>query len=260
MLKMGNLLTLTAIPHTKIKESKLLPIINVFNTPYEKWTTRTPTLKESMDFYNQNGFFTTFVKDKLLYTINNHLDAAISLIKENGVNNSLENHIDHHLDNDPTFKTWRRSMPQKTPKILSNYQQRYPQYDVNELNLVMDKLQNTIQDNQYLFHGGLWNTSYKSIYTTRVLSTSFCPQIALRNAEHSLKAFNNNRIDLFILKTVNSKTNCFAFRKNGTNKGHEKEVLFAKNAKLVLTNQFIVRHDYTVYNAYNAKKKHSCIY
>lgn len=223
----------------------MLPVVNVFNTPYKKWTTREPTLEESKAFFDKNGHYPTCWNDKLIATITNHFDAAKHIISQNGVDRELECHIDRELEKCPKFKLWRKSMPQKTPKVFYDYQQRYPNYRKDQLDIEMSKLTTTIQDNQYLFHGGMWSNPTSTLITNRVLSTSFCPQVALRNGEHKLKAFKNNCLELFIIKTNKSNTKMFAYRQKGTRMGYEKEVLFSKNAKLEITNKSLIRNDYT---------------
>ena len=53
-------------------------------------------------------------------------------------------------------------------------------------------------------------------------------------------------IQLFVLKVVNPKTKVFAFRRKGTNLGHEKEVLFSSGAILTLCKKTLIQNDYNV--------------
>lgn len=67
-----------------------------------------------------------------------------------------------------------------------------------------------------------------------LISTTFCPQIALRNAEFNGKAYDENEINIFILKITNAQTKVFSFnfKQKGTNFSHEKEILFASKANI----------------------------
>lgn len=96
-----------------------------------------------------------------------------------------------------------------------------------------------------MFHAGAaqWQPSF---VTTRPLSTSFCPDVALRNAEHKGKAYHNGRIDLFVLQAHQPATAVFVFRRERTNLGHENEVLFAAGAQVVVTRSDLIRTDYHV--------------
>lgn len=81
--------------------------------------------------------------------------------------------------------------------------------------------------------------------TERPLSSSFCPQVALRNADHKGKGYDAGRIDLLVLRATNPRTNVFAYKRKGTNLGHGNEVLFAARANLTLTSSELVSVDYT---------------
>jgi hypothetical protein len=85
-----------------------------------------------------------------------------------------------------------------------------------------------------LYHGGYWgSSSCLEIITSRPFSTSFCPQIAIRNATWNNKAYRNGAVHLFVLKVLKPKSLAYIFSRNGE-KGHEKEVLFERGTKIVL--------------------------
>ncbi|MCG3462972.1 hypothetical protein L7G72_14170 [Xenorhabdus bovienii] len=114
---------------------------------------------------------------------------------------------------------------------------------------------------QVLFHGGDIVSHLninESIVTERPFSSSFCPAMALRNSNWRGKSYDKNQVNLLILRVVDSNTNAFVFKINGTDKGHEKEVLFASNATLTLRKRTILAKNYTTYKAdeyFNAYKK-----
>ncbi|MGJ0579472.1 hypothetical protein ACR71G_15650 [Xenorhabdus bovienii] len=103
---------------------------------------------------------------------------------------------------------------------------------------------------QVLFHGGSIASGLKIgefIKTDRPFSTSFSPVKALLNALHLGKAYDENQVNLLILRVVNSKTKAFIFNINEIDKGHEKEVLFASNLTLTLRKKTPIAKNYTVY-------------
>lgn len=223
-----------------------LPVVNVFSSPYEAWTTRSTTLEEVQEHMQQHGCFLPCIKDSLKARITNHLDAAVYMA-ENGFDNGLEYFINSYLDRDLSYKTLRRAMPSKTPSELFDYQQNYPNFSKLEVIEAINQIGHTLSEGQFLFHGGGWqNNQSNQIILDAPFSTSFCPQVALRNAEWRGKAYDAGKIDLFVLCAEKPTTNVFAFRLKGTRMGNEKEVLFNAGAKLTLYERILVKADYKV--------------
>ena len=228
-----------------------LPLINIFPYPYEVWSMRKATKNEMMKFYNENGYFTTEVKDKLTKVIDTPLEAAKHII-EVGADNGLENFIDKVLNTSQDFKVMRDSMPQRTPKEIFDYQKKYPHCNCVEVDQAINTHGDILAEGQYLFHGGLWpKASERQFITTRPFSTSFSPQVALRNAEWGGKAYDANEINLFVLKAVSPRTKVFVIRIRGTNMGHEKEILFSSGAQLTLQKKILVKKNYKVCKVIN---------
>jgi hypothetical protein len=190
------------------------------------------------------GNMLPFVNDSLKARVSNHVEAA-SYMADYGADNGLENFIDRYLDNDLSYKTFRQAMPSKTPTALYDFQQKYPHYSSADVDSEIKNIGHTLSEGQILFHGGLWpNRTMKEIVLTSPFSTSFCPQVALRNAEWKAKAYDSGQIDLFVLRASNPITNVFAFRGKGTKMGNEKEVLFASGANLRVRDRTLIRDDY----------------
>ncbi|CFL01736.1 hypothetical protein [Burkholderia pseudomallei] len=82
-----------------------------------------------------------------------------------------------------------------------------------------------------MFHGGHWASDSPTLTTSRPFSTSFCPQVALRNAEWKGKAYDAGRVDLMVVRVTQPKTKAYAYSREG-NHGNEKEVVFASGAQL----------------------------
>lgn len=222
-----------------------LPLVNIFNTPYESWTTRVATPEEMMAAFKITGFMNPNINDKLILRVTSPLEAAMHIAGV-GADNSLGNYINSALDASDDYISWRHLMPSSTPKELSNYQKFYPKCDFNKVNQEINQYGHILSDGQHLFHGGLWPSGVNKLVTARPLSTTFCPQVALRNAEHNDKAYDSGRIDLFVLSACSPKTKVFNYRRKGTNLGHENEVLFAAGAELILLNQILVSRSYSV--------------
>ena len=153
-------------------------------------------------------------------------------------------------------------MPQKTPKSLSDYQKLYPKCDFKSIDAEINNIGAKLTPGQVLFHGGVW-PDVESFTTERPFSTSFCPQIALREAEFRGKAYDFSQIDLFVLCVRQSFSNVFIYRQSGTSFGHEKEVLFSYGSILRLNNTFLVHNRYTlgrINNNYMREEKEVPIY
>ncbi len=104
--------------------------------------------------------------------------------------------------------------------------------------------------------GGAWpSDSTGELVTNRPLSTTFCPQIALRNAEWKGKAHKQGRLDLFVLRVTEPRTKAFVFKRAGTNLGHENEILFATGAKLKKRSETMIHNQYMVGHGSDAKKE-----
>lgn len=191
--------------------------------------------------------------------ISSHLEAAI-YISKTGADNGLENFIDSYLDQDQSYRTLRQAMPSKTPSVLFDFQQKYPNFSAADVDREINNIGHVLSEGQYLFHGGLWpNNAEKTVTLTSPFSTSFCPQVALRNAEWQGKAYDSGQIDLFVLRAEKPRANVFSFRRKGTNMGNEKEILFASGAKLTLHSRTLVRENYAV-SKYNHRSKNVPIF
>lgn len=223
-----------------------LPIVNVFSDPYEVWEHREATQDEMLENFRIHKFFNSTIRTRQIASIATHVDAA-SYIANRSVDNGLENFIDKFLDESPEYRSFRNQMPSKTSSVLFEYQQKYPKYSIVDVDKAINDIGQSLSDGQYLFHGGLWpDNKSNSLVLKSPLSTSFCPQIALRNAEWRGKAYDAGQIDLFVLRAVKPQTNVFAFPRKGTKMGNEKEVLFASGAKLFLRNRMLIKKNYSV--------------
>jgi hypothetical protein len=218
---------------------KRLPVVDVFDPPYEVWSRRQLSEAERLSHYEEHKHFILEINHELEKSIDSAFSAAAHMAEVRS-DNALENFIDDALDDSSAMKVVRTIMPDKTPKNLARYQTHYPSYDAVKVNKEIQEHGAIFDDGQFLFHGGGWPEGADEFVTDSPLSTSFCPQIALRNAEHKGKAYDLERVDLIVLKTTGAKCHAYVFGREGEME-HEKEVVFAAGAKLKLVNREFIQ-------------------
>lgn len=219
-----------------------LPLVNVFSNEYRKYSTRIATNEESLAFYKKNGYFLHEIPDKVLECIWFAQEAAEYMCRV-GVDNELESFIDDALHKSISFEKMIGSMPLTTPKVLLDYQASPKLTTSFSVDNAINYYGDFLSDGQYLFHGGNWDDFNNGLITERPLSTSFCPQVALRNAEWCGKAYKVGKVDLLVLKVKNPKTKVFVYNKEGEH-SNEKEILFSSGAKLMVKKIEVVNNDY----------------
>lgn len=221
-----------------------LPLVNVFSGEYRKYSYRSATPEESLAFYKKHGYFDNNIRDKIIECIWFAQEAAEYMCRV-GADNGLESFIEDALGESINFEKMIRSMPSTAPSVLLHYK---ISPDITTL-LDVDRAINIhgryLSDGQYLFHGGNLDDFKDDLVTKRPLSTSFCPQVALRNAEWGGKAYHAGKVDLLVLKVKNPKTKVFVYDRNGEH-SNEKEILFASGARLVVKKNKIVRCNHLV--------------
>ena len=211
-------------------------IVDVFATPYEVWTKRDTTSEEAVKLVNETGvslIAALSVKDKLIEVISTHAQAATRLLREH-VDNGLEDHIDRALDESVEYRELRNLMPPTVPKALASYQSEHPEHDEPSTDAAIKAYGVEMAEGQVLFHGGLWAGEAgdcSTLTTSRPFSTSFCPQVALRDAGRGGMAFDAGRVDLMVVRVTQPNTKAYAYSRQGEH-GNEKEVVFASGAKL----------------------------
>lgn len=223
---------------------KKLPLVNVFDTPYELWSFRKPTPEEIKNHSKVYKYFLTEVKDKLLEKINDHFSAA-KYIALKGFDNAFENHINNCLNNSNEINDWIGKMPSILPEALYFYKKTYPEYNLEEVCKAINDIGVTLSQGQFVFHGGYFN-NLGTYFTDKPLSTSLCPQVALRSAEWNGKAYDIGQIDLMVIKVKSPISKVFFFNLDQT-LGNEKEVLFAPCARLNIIKKHLIVEKYTVF-------------
>lgn len=224
-----------------------LPLVDVFSSPLEVWDMRRPTLEEMMSA-GVTGFH-TLIKDRLVAQINNPYNAANYTLLNRGCTR-LDKLIEDQLNNSAAYKHMRSIMPSQTPRVLSDFQNKFQSIHFGNVSNSVDAVGKTLTDGQILFHGGFWPEAVgHKVASSRPLSTSFSPHMACQNADWTGKAYDAGELHLIILRAVNPKTNVFCFRIRGTIKGHEKEVLFSSGAHMTLRKKTLVKSDGKAYKA-----------
>lgn len=179
--------------------------------------------------------------------ITSQLDAAYVLAFA-GANADIAWHIENELENGGEYANWRANMPSVTPQILLDYQQLYPlsPAKMDQANNEINNHGMMIPNGQILFHGGQWMGKNAVTHLRAPFATTFCPQVAMREAEHSGKAYNEGYIDLMVITVVDPRVKAFVFDMDDPEKGNELEVLFAAGATIKVTNRTEMGHNYPV--------------
>ena len=212
---------------------KKAAVVNVLATPYEVWTRRETTTEEALDLHKNHGlsiFEALEVKDERIEVVSTHIEAATRMLRER-VDNGLESHIDDALDTSVEYRDLRDLMPPDVPEALSSYQSEFSEDGLALADEAIKAHGVEVAEGQFLFHGGHWASDGPTLTTSRPFSTSFCPQVALRNAEWKGKAYDAGRVDLIVVCVTQPETKAFVYSREG-NHGNEKEVVFASGAKL----------------------------
>lgn len=230
-----------------------LPLVNQFLMPYEVWSTRPATQADILARLSTGQHISSCNKSvqvKLLDTIDTPDKAAI-YVADGKYDVQISNRITKSLEDIKSgYRQARSSMPGVTPKILSEYQRRYS--SSTNFSLVNNSIKTDgdyLADDQVLFHGGgiLNNINPgNSLITLRPLSTSFCPVKSINNGAWRGKYYNEGEANLIILTVKSIKKLAFIYKMNGTDKGHEKEVLIESGALISVISKTKIRDDYEV--------------
>lgn len=212
--------------------------------PYEKWSMRKKTIEEAMADYQATGVMLLDAKDQLLDSVATPLEAAHYMAKE-WHDTALVNYINNALSGSAAHKAWRDAMPPRTPPAIVKYQKEFPHYDASAVDAEISASGVSLPVGQILFHGGIWMGGANCDFTTTLpLSTTLCPQVALNEAVFRGKAYDAGELHLMVLRVASFATKAFVFRRNGTNFGHENEILFASGARLVARSKVLVNTNF----------------
>lgn len=213
-----------------VKKAK---VVNVFAKQYVEWSKRNTTTEEALDLMNTKGcslLEALEVNVKIIEVISTHAEAASRMLRKS-VDNCLESHIDMALNLSAEYRALRDLMPQDVPEALDLYQRTFTEPTWAAADEAIKAHGVEMAEGQCMFHGGLWPSDLATFTTSRPLSTSFCPQVALRNADWRGKAYDAGRVDLMLIRVTQPKTKAYVYSLEGPH-GNEKEVVFASGAEL----------------------------
>lgn len=208
-------------------------LIDVFAQPYEVWTRRLNSQQEALDLVLNHGVHPSQaleVNEKRIAVVATAVAAAARML-EARVDNGLERHVEAALDSSAEYQALRGFMPSDEPPAFSAYQGSFTERDWVPADTAIKANDVVTAEGQLLFHGGHWSSDSNILTTTRPLFTSFCPQVALRNAEWCGKAYDSGRVGLMVVRVTRSEAKAYAYSLEG-DYGNEKEVVFASGAIL----------------------------
>lgn len=221
--------------------------VDIFTIPYEIWETRDPTPQEVSQSFSEGKGYPHEIKVRIKETVSNPVEAVSYSVRVGGSDNAFEYFVDKQLEISQEYRELRYSMSSRTPQSISNYQNRYSGSRLSQVSEDIETSGSTVGVGTVLYHGGLCPADSGEIFiTARPLSTTFCPQIALRNAVWANKAFDAGQIHMLILRIADSATKAFATRLKGTSKGHEKEVVFPSGVSLSVLSKKLLTDSYKI--------------
>lgn len=221
-------------------------LVEPFSPPYIEWETRNPTQEEMIEALAQSLPIPHSINISPKATLANHSSAGEFMLSE-VVNNGLEFHIDNFLNSSLEFNNNIELMPQDDPQYINAYKHSYPHCDFEKVSKDINDFGAILADGQQLFHGGYIEFSVGDTFVLeRPFSTTFCPQVALRNADWRGKAYDQGEIHLIVLKMIAPKTKAYFFSLNGE-LGNEKEVLIASGLNCTVISKTLIRRDFPTY-------------
>lgn len=185
-----------------------LPLIDLFETSYED------------DYYDCK--------------LSTAYQAATHAAKTFGCDQGLSFHTDDALKKQCS---WLSFMPKVLPDVLDSYQCGSSFCSLNQVSEAINLNGCLVTAGQFLFHGGKWPVGYlrgAMFETIRPLSTTLCPNIAMGVPQFHGRAYQNNALDLFVLRVRKPRIKAFFFDHEDTDSGHEKELVFSRGVKLTL--------------------------
>jgi len=226
-----------------------LPLVRPFEEPYSFYKQRDATQEEMLESLRAGNGMRRKVDVELIRCVTNAYEAAEHLAME-WDDSRLEFRTDDFLNASPDYQSWLKAMPNPTPAALVEYQTSYPIDDFGAVGFEINACGTALSMGQELYHGGIIPfDGHGSFTTSRPLSTTLCPQIALRLADWGGKGYHAGEVCIYVLHIRTPNSNAFVFDNVKSEKGHEKEVLIAAGARMVQQSKTLIRFDYPVATA-----------
>ena len=134
--------------------------------------------------------------------------------------------VGNFLRRNPVFLHWRRCMPSTMPQALWLYQNRNVSFE--DVDAAIKEIGVVLSSGQVIYHGG----DLLSGLLTRPLSTTLDPSVAIAEALHKGKANVCGSVNVYILQVAVPRTCVYIYNQSRGNLAHEKEVLFASDARI----------------------------
>ena len=127
----------------------ILPLVNVFTTPFDHWERRKATQDEVMAELKRQASF--LLKSKCEFSEQFPMPSRLHVAEVAPDDQRLANQIDDSLKGSPDLKEWMKAMPSSTPKGISVYQKNYSTHDPTTVNEEIKSIGATLSPGQYLF-------------------------------------------------------------------------------------------------------------
>lgn len=233
----------------RVKLSKKIKEINIFKEALEIKKLSDATQEEIEAKQNKNiiSIVELLHVNETVATVSNN-EELLKIVFEKKL--LVEKEIDEVLKNN---KCYKKAQSPKTPNSILKYQKTNDKKLMQNVNNDIKEHGVILSSEQELLHGGLTGTNEGDVINTnQTFSTTFDPYVAISNSLHNNKAFNDNELNINIIKIKDDNINAFVFN-NRTGKSHEKEVLIEKDINLKVTSKTNVC-DYEVYNSKQQSK------
>ncbi|WP_355582728.1 hypothetical protein [Xanthomonas cannabis] len=207
-------------------------LVDLFERPFQPTQTRDATDSERAANLAAGQHISSALTMEVPYgqEIQNSVDAA-RWAATHHASNALCDHLADKLPTSLGYKRLRSSMPKTTPVPIRNYRQRGASSRTDGFLDAVANNATALALGQVLFHGGAWEPGATPTQLQFPLSTSFCPEMALRNAAWGGKAWASGYVNLLHIRVSSHDVRGFVCSLRST-KGHENEVILAQGTLL----------------------------
>lgn len=183
--------------------------------------------------------------------ITTHFGLVHAAFFDSNVRGEIEMVIETLLDCDADYTSAKQQMPSPLPHVLNSYSTS-PKVSLAALvDKAINNLGIVLTEGQVVYHGSTDEPRviFTAPVTSRPLSTSLSPKVAINECFHRGKAFRDERYVIYILTVKDPSTNVFAFPEIGspvelpddaplnsskTFEMNEQEILFASGACVII--------------------------
>lgn len=151
------------------------------------------------------------------------------------IDGGLKSHMRTRIDASAVYKSWKASMPRRTPQAISQYRRCHGSHSDVAVDAEIANANFVLPAGQVLYHGGSWwgGAIGSAVTLAKPLSTSLLPCVARMEAIYKAKAYNAGVLELMVLTIRSANVRAFVMNGRG-NLAHEHEVLLASGATLIL--------------------------